>query len=101
MGQPKGTTFSIGVGIHKHKKKPKPIVVVWPIGTPANLSQMGQNLNMGSIGLANCGHPATPAVGSVSVREMGLGSHRVGDVGVVPKGFYVLATGAMSVLAGV
>jgi len=100
MGLLKGNLVSLGLGVCSSHPVPIPVIVTFPAGTPTCFSEKMMNLNQGSIGVASCGHTGTPLTFSMSVFEEKLGSHRVGDIGVLSSGTYTLTTGAATVFAG-
>lgn len=99
-GLPKGNITSTGMGVCVHGPAPLTIMVSFPAGATTVLSEGSPTLNAGSVGNSSCGHSATPSLFSATVLEEGMGTHRMGDIGLVPGGIYTLMAGAPTVMAG-
>lgn len=79
---------------------PIPVIVTWPMGTPKALVEGAPSLNIGAVGVCSCGCPATALESSNTVMDMGLGAHRMKDVGLTGAGTYSILLGTPTVMAG-
>lgn len=100
MSKPPGRVGDIGIGTCS--PHPGTIGIVTTMITGA--TSVGANgrpvTTKLSLGLSSCGHISIVASTAVTSQAEGQGVHRIGDVGILPGGSYILTTGSPDSLAG-
>ena len=94
MTKPAGRVTDIGIGTCSAHSSTKSIVTIMNTGAPTALVNGLAVTTRITIGLSSCGHLSTVLTHSVTVVAEENGIHRVGDVGALPGGTYILATGS-------
>ncbi|MCC5811321.1 MAG: hypothetical protein JJU06_13205 [Ectothiorhodospiraceae bacterium] len=95
-----GRVGDIGLGSCSAHDSTKSITVTIVTGAQTVLTNGLQTATLVSVGLGSCGHAATVATVSATVRAEALGVHRRGDIGILPGGTYTLITGSPNTVAG-
>lgn len=94
MSKAPGRVGDIGVGTCSPHPGTIPIVTQMITGS-ATVAANGIPVTTGlSLGLSTCGHVSIVATTSVTSIAEGQGVHRVGDIGTLPGGSYILTTGS-------
>lgn len=89
----------IGVGVCPLHNGPQGYNTVLGVGAVTVFTNGKSQANIGTPGIASCGHPTIATTGSGSVTAETKGVHRVGDSGQNP-GPYTVTTGSPNVTAG-
>jgi hypothetical protein len=94
MSKPPGRIGDIGIGTCS--PHPGTIGIITTMVTGA--ATVGANgipvTTRLSLGLSTCGHVSIVSGSSQTTRAEGQGVHRIGDLGLLPGGTYILTTGS-------
>lgn len=96
MGKGIGTTASVGSGVCTGHYPPQSVTVEFPSGVSTFMVDGMPALNMTCVGVASCGHSATPNSGQAGLLIEGSPAHCVGDTGDLSGGgTYTLTSGSV------
>jgi hypothetical protein len=100
MSKANGRVGDIGVGFCSAHPSTLSIVTVMITGAQSVGANGRPVTTKLSLGLSSCGHTSIVATTSTTSQAEGQGIHRVGDVGLLPGGSYILTTGSPDSTAG-
>lgn len=95
-----GRVGDIGIGACSAHKTTLSVTVMIVTGTPIVKAGGIDVANATSIGLSSCGHPTVVLTQSPIAKVGGAFAHRVGDIGALPGGSYVLQSGSPTFKSG-
>lgn len=100
MSKPHGRVGDIGIGTCSPHPGTIGIVTMMITGARSVGANGRPVTTKISLGLSSCGHISLVVTTSKTARAEGQGVHRVGDVGILPGGAYILATGSPDSTSG-
>lgn len=100
MSKAPGRVGDVGIGTCSPHPGTIGIITVMITGAGSVGANGRPVTNKLSLGLSTCGHISIVATTSLSTRAEGQGVHRIGDVGILPGGSYILTTGSPDSTAG-